>query len=79
MKLADLIPAGLKDEEVVKASDVARWLGVTTQTLIIWSAAGRLPARLQLGPRTNVYRIGELRAALVGWETQAEISVKERA
>lgn len=68
MKLSELIPRACRDDETVKASEVARWLAVTTQTLIAWSASGRLPPRTQVGPRTWVYRVGQVREYLDRWE-----------
>jgi predicted DNA-binding transcriptional regulator AlpA len=70
MVAAALIPPELGDNEKVSPGIVAGWLGVSRTTVKAWSADGRLPPPVRLGPRTQYYLVGELRAALARLDTE---------
>lgn len=64
MSVAELIPSNLADEAKVRRKELAEWLGVTVATIAAWEAEGRLPKPRRVGPKTLIYNLGEVRAAL---------------
>jgi len=74
----EIIPSALRDDERVRASQVAAWLGVTPKTVGIWSKEGRLPPAIVIGPRMHVYRVGDLRAAVAKMVSGTPKKAKER-
>jgi predicted DNA-binding transcriptional regulator AlpA len=61
---SELIPAEIRDECLVTPRQVADWLSISVKTVMRWSAAGRLPRLIALGPRKHVFRVKDVRAAL---------------
>jgi predicted DNA-binding transcriptional regulator AlpA len=64
MSAASLIPPSFADDDLVKAAELARMLSVGRKTLERWSEQGHFPAPIKLGPRTTLYRVGDVRKSL---------------
>lgn len=70
MAHADLIPQGYEDSKTMKLSEVAALLGVSTKTIHEWYKAGRLPTPTQVGPKTFLFRVKDLREAFQRMDSQ---------
>jgi hypothetical protein len=69
MRLSELIPADAP--ALVQAPLLATWLLVTRRTVHLWVRSGLLPPPLRLGPRTFLFSVPEVRAALDRRSNQA--------
>ena len=76
---ADLIPAYMMEDDVIRLAKLAEWIGVNPITLRRWVAAGKFPAPIRLSAKVQVYRIGELRAALAELELAETVAAEEKA
>ena len=57
---------------ILRPAEAARFLGVSCQTLYRWSAVGRLPRPLKIGPRTSGWKLADLQAFIDRAEQDAQ-------